>query len=98
MNIAPGQTRVGWIGTGVMGASMCGHLVRKGFAATVYNRTRAKAEPLLAAGAKWADSPKAVAEASDVVFTIVGFPRDVRETILGPSGTLAGSKRGNILV
>ena len=98
MNIAPGQTRIGWIGTGVMGASMCGHLVRKGFSATVYNRTRAKAEPLLAAGAKWADSPKAVAEASDVVFTIVGFPRDVRETVLGPHGTLAGSKRGNILV
>ena len=49
--IAPGKTRVGWIGTGVMGSSMCGHLLEAGFAATVHNRTRAKAEPLLARGA-----------------------------------------------
>ena len=96
--IVPGETRVGWIGTGVMGASMCGHLIDKGFAATVYNRTRSKAEPLLAKGAAWADSPREVAEQSEVVFTIVGFPRDVREVILGESGALAGSGEGNILV
>ena len=96
--IAPGETRVGWIGTGVMGASMCGHLIDKGFSATVYNRTQSKAEPLLAKGAAWADSPKEVAEQSDVVFTIVGFPRDVREVILGAQGALAGSGEGNILV
>lgn len=96
--IAPGKTRVGWIGTGVMGASMCGHLLAKGFACTVYNRTRAKAEPLIERGAKWADSPRAVAAASDVVFTIVGFPSDVRETILGENGALAGAKAGDILV
>jgi 3-hydroxyisobutyrate dehydrogenase len=96
--IAPGQTRIGWIGTGVMGSSMCGHLIRRGFAATVFSRTRAKAEPLLALGARWADSPKAVAENSDVVFSIVGFPADVREVILGPSGALAGSRPGSILV
>ena len=75
---------IGWIGTGVMGASMCGHLIARGFSATVYNRTRAKAERLLTQGAAWADSPRAVAERSDVVFTIVGFPRDVREVVLGP--------------
>jgi len=98
MNIAPGETKIGWIGTGVMGSSMCGHLVDKGFAATVFNRTRSKAEPLLAKGAAWADSPKAVAEQSDVVFTIVGFPHDVLEVILGTDGALAGSKAGNILV
>jgi 3-hydroxyisobutyrate dehydrogenase len=90
--------RLGWIGTGVMGQSMCGHLLRRGFAVTVFNRTRAKAEPLLAAGANWADTPKAVAEAADVVFTLVGFPADVREVVLGPQGTLAGSRAGSILV
>lgn len=96
--VVPGQTRLGWIGTGVMGASMCGHLLRAGYALTVYNRSRAKAEPLLAAGAQWADSPKAVAEASDVVFSIVGYPADVRQVILGADGALAGSKAGNVLV
>ena len=90
--------RLGWIGTGVMGHSMCGHLLQRGFAVTVFNRTRAKAEPLIAAGAKWADSPKAVAEAADVVFTLVGFPTDVREVVLGPQGTLAGSRAGCTLV
>ena len=57
MSIEPGKTRIGWIGTGVMGPSMCGHLLRAGFAATVFNRSRAKAEPLLAAGTTWADCP-----------------------------------------
>jgi 3-hydroxyisobutyrate dehydrogenase len=81
-----------------MGSSMCGHLIRRGFASAVYSRTRAKAEPLLALGARWADSPKAVAECSDVVFSIVGFPSDVREVILGPSGALAGSRPGSIII
>ena len=81
-----------------MGASMVGHLINAGFAATVYNRRKEKAEPLLAKGAKWAGSPKGVAEASDVVFAIVGFPRDVREVMLGAEGALAGSKPGNVLV
>ncbi len=94
----PGKTRLGWIGTGVMGSSMCGHLLAAGYAITVYNRTREKAQPLLDRGAKWANGPKAVAEASDIVFTIVGFPKDVREVILGPEGVLAGSKPGNIIV
>ena len=64
MIVQPSQTRIGWIGAGVMGASMCGHLIRAGFAATVFNRTKAKAEPLLAAVARWADSPKAAAAAA----------------------------------
>ena len=96
--IAPDTTRIGWIGTGVMGASMCGHLIEKGFHATVHNRTKAKADPLVERGAVWAESPRAVAEQSDVVFTIVGFPRDVREVILGVEGALAGAKPGSILV
>jgi len=96
--IAPGTTKLGWIGTGVMGSSMCGHLLAKGFACTVYNRSQTRIQPLLDKGATWADSPKAVAEKSDVIFTIVGYPSDVREVTLGPNGTLAGSKAGNILV
>lgn len=98
MRIEPNQTRIGWIGTGVMGASMCGHLMRAGFAATVQNRSKAKAEPLLAAGARWAESPKSVAAATDVIFTMVGYPADVREVVLGPEGVLAGCKPGNIIV
>ncbi len=94
----PGRTRIGWIGTGVMGHSMCGHLLKAGFTATLFNRTREKAEPLLAAGADWADTPCAVAEAADVVFTIVGFPNDVREVILGADGVLAGCRPGSIIV
>ena len=72
---APGKTRIGWIGTGVMGSSMCGHLIAAGYAATVFNRTAEKARPLVEKGAQLADSPRAVAEASDVVFSMVGYPR-----------------------
>jgi 3-hydroxyisobutyrate dehydrogenase len=96
--VIPGTTRLGWIGTGVMGQSMCSHLMSKGFAATVYNRSRAKAQGLLDRGATWANSPRQVAQQSDVVFAIVGFPRDVREVFLGNDGALAGCKAGNILV
>jgi len=96
--ISPETTRVGWIGTGVMGLSMCGHLLAKGYAVTVYSRTREKAHPLLEKGAKWADSPGAVAESSDVVFSMVGFPADVREVHLGPNGVLACSRAGTIVV
>jgi 3-hydroxyisobutyrate dehydrogenase len=94
----PGKTKVGWIGTGVMGRWMCQHLLSKGYSATVYTRSKEKAQPLLDAGAKYADSPKSVAEQSDVIFAIVGFPTDVREVFLGSNGALAGSKSGNILV
>jgi 3-hydroxyisobutyrate dehydrogenase len=94
----PGKTRVGFIGTGVMGQSMCGHILKAGYATTVYSRTKAKSLPLLDAGAAWADSPKAVAERADVVFAIVGYPADVREVFLGPNGALAGAKAGAVLV
>jgi 3-hydroxyisobutyrate dehydrogenase len=98
LEFAPGKTRVGWIGTGVMGSSMCGHLIAAGYHATVYNRTRSKAKPLVDRGASEADSPRAVAEACDVVFTIVGFPKDVCEVTLGAEGTLAGARPGTVLV
>ncbi|MBX6387499.1 MAG: NAD(P)-dependent oxidoreductase [Frankia sp.] len=96
--VSPGSTRVGWIGTGVMGASMCGHLLRKGYAVTVTTRTRERARGLLADGAAWADTPAEVAARSDVVFSMVGLPADVREVLLGPRGALAGVAPGAVLV
>ena len=98
MKVAPGTTRLGWIGTGVMGQSMCSHLLAKGFAVTVYNRSRGKAQPLIDRGATWGATPKHVAQQSDVVFAIVGVPQDVREVFLGGEGALAGSRPGTILV
>lgn len=77
---------------------MCQHAMTAGFQATVYNRSRDKAQPLIDAGAMLVDSPKAVAETSDVVFAIVGFPKDVREVFLGEQGALAGAKPGTVLV
>ena len=70
------KLRIGWIGTGVMGSSMAGHLLAAGWPLTVYSRTKAKADALLAKGAQWAESPRAVAAASDIVFSIVGFLLD----------------------
>ena len=97
-NFAPEHTRIGWIGTGVMGASMCGHLMDAGYSATIFSRTRSKAEPLIERGATWAETPRAVAEQADIVFTIVGFPSDVEQVILGSDGALAGCKEGAVLV
>lgn len=90
--------RIGWIGTGVMGVSMCGHLIGAGHHLTIYNRTREKAKPLLDQGAVWAESPKSVAQASDIVFSMVGYPHDVQEVILGVDGVLAGTKSGDTVV
>ncbi len=98
MEIKPGKTRIGWIGTGVMGSSMCGHLLRHGFATTVYSRTQAKAKELCDQGAVWAGTPRQVAELSDVVFLMVGFPHDVRKVVLGTDGVLAGCQTGNMIV
>jgi 3-hydroxyisobutyrate dehydrogenase len=89
---------IGWIGTGVMGRSMCLHLVKGGYKAFVYNRTKSKAKDLLDAGATWCENPMEVARHSDCVFTIVGYPADVEEVILGEQGVLAGIKPGSILV
>lgn len=98
LEIAPGKSRIGWIGTGVMGRSMVGHLMAAGYEATVYNRSTAKTDELVARGARRAASPKEVAENSDVIFAIVGFPKDVREVFLGSDGALAGARAGSILV
>ena len=97
-NISPGSTRIGWIGTGVMGASMCMRLVKAGYRTTVYTRTRKKADGLIEAGAAWAKSPEDAASKSDVIFTIVGFPHDVREVYFGRNGIFEGLRKGSILV
>ena len=91
-------TRVGWIGTGVMGSSMCGHLLTAGYPVRVFNRSRDRAETLVEAGAVWCDSPEEVAAGSDVTFSIVGYPADVRAVILGPAGALAGAAEGSVIV
>ncbi|MBI2193527.1 MAG: NAD(P)-dependent oxidoreductase [Planctomycetes bacterium] len=98
VEVAAGKTRIGWLGTGVMGRWMCEHCMNAGFQATVYNRTVSKTDPLRAKGARVAGSPREVAQDSDVVFSIVGFPADVREVILGPNGALSGLQAGGIVV
>jgi 3-hydroxyisobutyrate dehydrogenase len=89
---------LGWIGTGIMGRSMSGHLEAKGHAVTVYSRTRERAEALLEQGARWADSPADVAAASDIVFTMVGFPADVRDVYFSDDGVLRSLRSGAVAV
>jgi 3-hydroxyisobutyrate dehydrogenase len=96
--VMPASTRIGWIGTGVMGSSMCGHLLTAGYRVTVHSRTRSKAQPLLDRGAQWAESPRAVAAASDVLFTMVGFPQDVHRVYFAETGVLAEARAGMILI
>ena len=98
MLVEPQQTRIGWIGTGVMGVSMAGHLLAAGYSVNVFNRTQKKAEPLVSQGATWCESPQQVAESSDIIITIVGYPDDVRQVILGSNGVLAGCREGNVIV
>jgi len=92
------STRIGWIGLGVMGAPMCGHLLRQGYPVTVFTRTPSKAAGILSQGAKWVESPLGVAEASEIVFTMVGSPLDVRQVYLGEAGLLKGAQAGSLLV
>jgi len=94
----PGSTRVGWIGAGVMGGHMCGHLLSAGYDVSLYTRTEAKARGLVERGAKLMGSPMEVSQQSDVVFTMVGFPHDVKNVILGSSGVLAGLHSGGVVV
>lgn len=89
---------IGWVGTGVMGVSMCGHVLDAGYPVTVTTRTKARAATLIARGATWAATPAEVAAASDMSFAIVGFPEDVRQVFLGPDGLLEGASVGDVLV
>jgi len=92
-----GET-IGFIGLGVMGSSMAGHLLEAGHTLHVFTRTAAKARELLERGAVWAESPRALASTCEVIFTIVGFPVDVEAIYLGEGGLIANMKPGAVLV
>lgn len=89
---------IGWIGTGVMGNAMCGHLIDAGHQVHLYNRTRKKAANLIARGARWCDTPREVAQRSAVVFSIVGAPHDVEAVLLGDDGVLTGARKDTVVV
>ncbi|PFH37727.1 3-hydroxyisobutyrate dehydrogenase [Besnoitia besnoiti] len=95
---APGRTQIGFVGLGVMGRSMASHLLRAGYRVKVYNRTLQKCKPLEELGAVVAKDYRDVAEGSDVVISIVGFPQDVEQVYLGEAGALAGLRPGAVIV
>lgn len=90
--------KIGFIGVGVMGAPMVRNLMNKGFELSVYNRTKAKAEGVIAAGARWCDSVAQCAAGQDVVITIVGYPKDVEEVYFAPGGILESANPGTVLI
>lgn len=90
--------RIGWIGTGVMGLSMAGHLIRAGHILRIHSRTRARAEPLIALGAQWAESPADAAADASFTFSMVSMPSDVESVHLGSAGTLRTAPRGSIVI
>jgi 3-hydroxyisobutyrate dehydrogenase len=92
------QSVIGFIGTGVMGQSMAGHLLEAGYQVVIFNRTKDKALHLINRGAKWADTPRQVAEISDAVITIVGYPKDVEEIYLSENGILHHLKRDSLAI
>src|ERR1700761_237409 len=98
MNQSASKPAIGFIGLGIMGFSMASRLAAAGYPLHVYNRTRAKAEPLIEAGASWHETPRALAEASDVIFTIVGTPADVRALYLGDDGLIKHARNDAVLV
>lgn len=90
--------RIGWIGTGVMGAPMAGHLLDGGYQLQVCNRTKQRAADLVQRGAVWRDSPQALAADVDAVFTMLGYPTDVRSTVLGDDGVINAMQPGAVLI
>jgi len=92
------EQRVGFIGTGIMGEPMAHNLLVAGYTLTVYTRTKAKAQKLLAEGAVWADSPAEAALGSDVVITCVTDTPDVEQVLLGPNGVIETASPGLICV
>lgn len=92
------KPKVAFIGTGIMGAPIAGHIMDAGYDLTVYNRTKSKADALVARGAHWAESPAAAAADADVVFTMLGYPTDVEDVYLATNGLVRAAKKGAWLV
>lgn len=90
--------KIGFIGTGVMGRGIINNLLKANYDVVVYNRTKAHAQSVLDNGANWVDGPKAIAEAADLVITMVGYPKDVEEQYYGDNGLFAGAHAGQIFV
>lgn len=90
--------KIGFIGTGVMGSSIVKHLLKAGYPVNVYNRTKSKTDELVSLGAVWYENPAAVTEKSDIVFTIVGYPKDVEETYFGENGIFQAATADHILI
>ncbi|WP_026583096.1 NAD(P)-dependent oxidoreductase [Bacillus sp. J33] len=96
--ISPENTVVGFVGTGVMGKSMAGHLLKAGYPLIVYTRTKEKASELLENGAEWAETPLEVAQKANVIITIVGYPADVEEVYLGESGIITNGNKNTYVI
>lgn len=90
--------KIGFIGTGVMGASIVKHLLSAGYEVNVYNRTKSKTDELVELGAIWKDTPKDIAQTSELIFTMVGFPEDVEEVYYSDNGIFSGVQSGSILI
>lgn len=90
--------KIGFIGTGVMGSAIVGHLLDADHEVIVYNRTKAKTDELIKKGAHWASSPKEVTSKSEVIFSMVGYPKDVEEIYYGGTGIFAGDVKGRTFV
>ena len=92
------NTKLGWVGLGVMGSPMCGHLIAAGYAMSVYTRSKDKASTVLNSGADWCDSPQQVAEQSDVIFTMVGLGQEVRDIYLSENGLFATNIEDKVFI
>ena len=92
------NAKIGWIGTGIMGAPMAMHLVDAGYNVSVYNRTRSSAGDLISKGCDWYDTPAAMTENCNIIFTIVSYPKDVEEVYFGEQGILKSVQKNWILV
>lgn len=97
MNVDVNST-IGWIGTGVMGSSMCGNIIDAGYKVSVYNRTKSKALKLIEKGAVWKNSPSEVTRSSEIIFTMVGYPEDVRDVYFSDQGIFSGLNKTSFLV
>ncbi|HZY30282.1 MAG TPA: NAD(P)-binding domain-containing protein [Candidatus Methylomirabilis sp.] len=96
--MAHGKAVVGFIGLGIMGQPMARNLMKAGFGMVVYTRTRRKAEELLAEGARWAESPAAVARQAPMLITMVPDSPDVEQIVLGPQGVIEGVGPGSVVI